>query len=200
MEALDFGDINAATHAAPRNEKNGGYDWKCLDGGSDRVILGMLTYLKDRREKGPESEKKKPVVETRKRVIGIRPRKENPTVMEVDIDGEAKPREYSQVICTVALGCLSSIDLTECGLSYAQKTAVRSLTYLASTKVAVKFAKRWWEDPEVMGKNLTIEGGVTSTDLPSRMIVYPSYGLKVPNAPGVIIGSYNWAQDASVSV
>lgn len=106
-------------------------------------------------------------------------------------------RFFSQVISTVPLGCLASIDMEDCKLSYTQETAIRSLTYDSSTKVALRFEKRWWETMKT-----PIVGGVTSTDRPIRIVVYPSYGLGCPESsppPGVLIGSYTWAQDAIVS-
>lgn len=41
------------------------------------------------------------------------------------------------------------------------------------------------------------QGGQSYTDLPIRRCVYPSYGIDIPNAPGVMIASYTWGQDAS---
>lgn len=77
-----------------------------------------------------------------------------------------------------------------------QRTAIRSLNYDTSTKIALKFESRWWEDPAVMGDR-TIKGGRSSTDLPIRTCVYPSYGFKATGkVPGVILASYAQAQDA----
>ena len=114
-------------------------------------------------------------------------------------DGSLSTQTYCQVICTVPLGCLATIDTTECSLSYTQKTAIRALDYDAATKVALKFKTRWWQDPVIMKGN-TIVGGISSTDLPIRTVVYPSYGLNVSNPPGVMIASYTWSQDARVSL
>lgn len=41
------------------------------------------------------------------------------------------------------------------------------------------------------------QGGQSFTDLPIRRCVYPSYGVNVANAPGTMIASYVWGQDAS---
>jgi monoamine oxidase len=74
--------------------------------------------------------------------------------------------------------------------------AIRSLNYDTSTKVALKFESRWWEDPSIMGDR-TIKGGISSTDIPIRTCVYPSYGFDATGkVPGVILASYTWAQDA----
>ena len=83
-------------------------------------------------------------------------------------------------------------------LSYTQRLAIRTLKYDTSTKIALRFEKRWWEDPKVMGER-TIKGGISSTDLPIRTCVYPSYGWnvnEVDKLPGVLLASYTWSQDA----
>ncbi|KAG8992709.1 hypothetical protein FRB94_013461 [Tulasnella sp. JGI-2019a] len=207
MAAVDFGDTSAAMHAAPRDtdlkSTVGGqptdaapsHKWYCLDGGSDRLIMAMVEKLG-----GPS------VVQKKKHVSEIRTLSSTKTketlqpndakVMLVTVEGKIAPRKYSQVINTASLGCISAMDLSGANVSYAQSTAIRSLAYLASTKVAVKFKTRWWQDKTFM-KGKPIIGGVTSTDLPVRMVVYPSYGTDVKDAPGVLIGSYNWSQDAS---
>lgn len=88
------------------------------------------------------------------------------------------------------------MDLDGCDLSYMQRVAIRALNYDTSTKIALKFESRWWEDPAIM-KGRAIVGGVSSTDIPIRTCVYPSYGLNCGTAaPGVMLASYTWAQDA----
>lgn len=67
---------------------------------------------------------------------------------------------------------------------------------LFENQVALKFEKRFWEDPVVMGGN-SFQGGRLSTDKPIRTVVFPSYGIKEQNLSGVMIASYTWGQDAS---
>jgi monoamine oxidase len=111
--------------------------------------------------------------------------------------GSKSEKRYSQVICTVPLGCLAAIDIPRDDLSFMQRQAIRSLNYDTSTKIALKFATRWWEDPKIMGAGRTIQGGISSTDLPIRTCVYPSYGFNARGqVPGVMLASYTWAQDA----
>jgi monoamine oxidase len=54
------------------------------------------------------------------------------------------------------------------------------------------FKNRWWETLDK-----PICGGTSSTDMPIRKIVYPSYGINKKNAPGILIVSYTWGQDAA---
>ena len=107
-------------------------------------------------------------------------------------------KNYSQVICTVPPGCLAAIEIPTDDLSYMKRVAIRALNYDTSTKIALKFKTRWWEDPKVMPGGRTIKGGISSTDLPIRTCVYPSYGFDVKDEPlpGVLLASYTWAQDA----
>jgi monoamine oxidase len=58
-----------------------------------------------------------------------------------------------------------------------------------STKVALKFKTRFWEE----GPS-PIKGGSSTTDMPIRQVVYPSYGSECDT--GVIIASYTWSDDA----
>lgn len=71
--------------------------------------------------------------------------------------------------------------------------ALQSLTYDDSCKIAVKFNTRWWEN------NITdtMFGGVSHTDMKVRNVVYPSYADGIEDAPGVMILTYTWRQDAS---
>lgn len=194
LDSLDFGWPTPATTAKslsgpyvqiPGVEDEGSSGWACIDGGSDRMIDAMLAKIKT-----------KPV--TQKRVTRISETDgQSPMVVEWKEGNVVKTKSYSQVICTAALGCVASIDLKDANLLYNQKVAIRALQYDASTKVAVKFAKRWWQDPKVMGEDGTFIAGASSTDMPIRTCVYPSYGnnLETP-ASGVMIASYTWAQDA----
>ncbi|KAK7691011.1 hypothetical protein QCA50_006114 [Cerrena zonata] len=162
--------------------------WYCIDGGADHMIREMACKL---------SKQSKP--KTNQTVVKIE-QSEDPKGMKVTIrddQGGLDTREYAQVISTVPLGCLQTIDIDRAGLTYSQREAIRSLQYEASTKIGIKFKKRWWEDPAVMGKDNIIQGGQSQTDIPIRTCVYPSYGLNCPSAPGVLLASYTWAQDAA---
>eukprot|EP01127_Copromyxa_protea_P005372 TRINITY_DN15310_c0_g1_i1.p1 TRINITY_DN15310_c0_g1~~TRINITY_DN15310_c0_g1_i1.p1 ORF type:complete len:658 (-),score=101.61 TRINITY_DN15310_c0_g1_i1:129-2102(-) len=108
-------------------------------------------------------------------------------------------RQYDHVISTVPLSVFRTLNTEECNLSYKKRLALRTLHYDQSVKVAIQFKTRWWET------KFGIYGGKSSTDLPVRTIVYPSYGFKTDEAgnhhpgdgSGVLIVSYTWAQDAA---
>jgi len=105
------------------------------------------------------------------------------------LGGEPFVKEFSHVITTVTNHAFRLIDTTGCKLSVAKKTAIRCLTYDHSTKVALKFKTRFWEE----GPS-PIKGGSSTTDMPIRQVVYPSYGSECDT--GVIIASYTWSDDA----
>jgi monoamine oxidase len=102
-------------------------------------------------------------------------------------------RNYSHVISTMPFGSLRMVDTTKCGLTWTMQTAMRAMHYDCSVKVGIKFRSRWWEDPMYI-QNLPHKGGISSTDRPTRTVVYPSYGIGGSDA--TMIASYTWAQDA----
>jgi hypothetical protein len=191
MEMADF-DSQAVTHSSwvPPESPLAKSEWVCVDGGSEEITKAMFASL------GQGSETAKV---TNKRVTSIKqPRADDPDQrLTVTIDKQNEPSRYHQVICTTPLGCMATMDLGDC-LSYAQKVAVRCLQYDASCKIGIKFATRWWQDPTVM-KGRPLFGGVSYSDTPLSNVVYPSYGVDSPDATGVLICSYTWAQDAKAS-
>ncbi|KAF7349914.1 Amine oxidase [Mycena venus] len=97
--------------------------------------------------------------------------------------------EYAHVISTMPFGCLRMVDTSALEFPWELQTALRALHYDSAIKVAVKFKTRWWEklpQPQV--------GGASTTDRPTRTVVYPSYGIGSEDA--TMIASYTWAQDA----
>ncbi len=130
-----------------------------------------------------------------KRVTGIAPMVSSngvATAMQVSVSGESSPRSYSHVISTLPFGCFRMVDTSACNFSWELSTAIRALHYDSATKVAIRFKTRWWEQP---GGSLAQLGGVSSTDRPTRIIVYPSYGIGQTTGATMIV-SYSWSQDA----
>ncbi|GJC89387.1 putative bifunctional amine oxidase DDB_G0291301 [Colletotrichum liriopes] len=152
-------------------------NWSLINGGMDMLTKGMNLIVKN-----------KPVLHNR--VTDIK--KSPDSTLKIIVNG-TKEYSYAHVISTVPLGALQAINMTELDLSYFENNAIRTLNYDPSTKIGFKFTTRWWE-------NLAtgpFKGGQSYTDLPIRRCVYPSYGVDVPNAPGTMIASYTWGQDAS---
>ncbi|KAF5664690.1 l-amino acid oxidase [Fusarium heterosporum] len=187
MDSLDF-DYPATEwvvdpETGEKKEVKKEVEWFCIEGGSSLLIDGMKKFLTQE-------------VQTKKRVeaISIDRDSSSDNNMSVKCADEDSPREgYDTVFNTTALGCLGRIDLRSLDLDPSVKDAIRSLHYDDSVKVALKFSHPWW--------NTTCgikQGGVSSTDLPLRTCVYPSYNINDgPTNEAVLLASYTWAQDAT---
>ncbi|KAJ7439661.1 L-amino acid oxidase [Mycena latifolia] len=172
----------------PKSEGKG-INWYCLDGGSEIVHVAMTERLSS-----------KPVLYQRATVIE---ESDDGNSITVTLDGRKNPnpsaqtvrkRKYSNVINTMSFACLRMVDLRNAGLNYGQRNAIRDLMYTPSVKVGMQFKSAWWE-------RLGIVGGQSSTDLPIRDVVYPSYGPDDSHkAKGqrsnCMIVSYNGMQDS----
>eukprot|EP00250_Pteridium_aquilinum_P020207 c24744_g1_i1 orf=171-2174(-) len=182
MDSFDFD--------SPTNPGEDSVQWKCVEGGTSRFVHAMLSVIKSKPEMN-------------KRVTKIAPSSTSKGDIDVfvqaaqgrDVQVEAR-RTYHHVINTLPPAVLRSLDTAECNFSYEKRTALRVLRVDSSIKIGLLFKSRWWQDEKVM-RGKPIFGGQSSTDLPVRNIVYPSYGIEDPDAPGVLIASYPWGQDAA---
>lgn len=163
-------------------------------GGAEDIAKAMANTLKPNNQ---------PIM--KKRVVGIYPKTYSPfddseddgdatsdtdfKSVALKIEGERQPRFYEHIINTIPFGMLRLVDTRSCGFSYALDEAIRSLKYDASVKVAIKFTERWWERSPYNQK-----GGLSKTDRPTRVVVYPSNGIGGKDA--VLLASYSWSQDA----
>ena len=114
-----------------------------------------------------------------------------PTVKVIANSSQTPKYEYGHVISTLPLPVLRTVSLRDAGLNILQKNALRALDYGFSVKIALRFKSPWWTD------KLKITGGQSFTDLPTRTIVYPSYGVDSNTPSNVLIASYSWSSDAS---
>ncbi|PWW76289.1 amine oxidase [Tuber magnatum] len=168
----------------PNHSRETVTEWFCVDGGTCVVTDRMAKKIRTN-------------ILYNRRVTAIAmddPTSDDPA-MKISVQGhpEYERKRYSHVISTAPLSCMRAMDLGQAGLDYAQNQALRGLGYGAAIKVGIKFKTRWWEK----ASGPAILGGVSSTDRPSRIVVYPSYGFKDPqDANGVLIASYCWTQDA----
>ncbi|CAG8714893.1 6655_t:CDS:1, partial [Racocetra persica] len=81
--------------------------------------------------------------------------------------------------------------------------AIREINYGLAAKIFLQFKSRFWEKtPSEIGANPTtsnvgIVGGITHTDLPIRILVYPSYYTNISvDDRAVLLASYTWGNDA----
>ena len=152
------------------------HEWVTIEGGMSRLISAMESILQNQ-------------VRKQERVAAIS-RSAHPSFLTVGTAN--KSYQYDHVISTVPLGAMQAMDTSTLNLGYAIKSAVRMINYDPAVKIGIKFKTRWWQ-------NLPnpIFGGLTYSDLPIRIYVYPSYGINVTEAAAVMIASYTWGQDAA---
>ena len=112
-------------------------------------------------------------------------------------NGSQQVGNYAAVFNSTTLGCLSQMDLGDLPIEtdpFPLWTAIRSLSYDNAAKVAIKFQTAWW----ITKGNMTTLGGVSTTDFPIRVTVYPSWmDSDDPTMPAVLIAAYTWHQDAT---
>lgn len=123
-----------------------------------------------------------------------------PLAVNVDINGGSSgggtTNTYACVLNTTTLSCLERIDTTAASLNAATRSAVRSLGYGPSCKVAIKFARAWWIH-DLPADNAVKRGGLGHSDLGIRTCVYPSYNIYDPaGTAAVLLCTYTWQQDA----
>ena len=140
-------------------------------------------------ESWPSAGSKPVTVTTKSRVVAL----SNDNVakkISVTVANKA-PAKYDMVFNTTAMAPLQQMDLQGLNLPDSILTGIRSLSYDRATKVAIKFSKAWWNPSD-----LAQYGGYSSSDLPIRTTVYPSWNDGT-DYPTVLIVSYTWAQDAT---
>ena len=99
---------------------------------------------------------------------------------DTDLSGRSQTVRADWCVCTIPLTILSQIEID---VGPTMHTAIGAVPYNSSVKVALQFKRRFWEEDE------EIYGGITFTDLPIRMISYPSAGLH-SGGKGVLLGAY----------
>ena len=101
--------------------------------------------------------------------------------------GKETSETFDAVILAVPPSVLHFLDRPR--WSVGKEAAIRSVHLESLFKMGLQFKSRFWEKIEVPSK-----GGQSITDLPSRWIVYPSYGIG-DSGKGILL-IYNWMTDA----
>ncbi|KAG8954070.1 hypothetical protein FRC00_006061 [Tulasnella sp. 408] len=168
-------------------------DWYCLDGGSRVLPDSMEAYINARNPKALLKQK----MVTKLCTIQDKPSKKF-VGMDVYVNGEASPRQYSHVISTLPLPVVRTLNLDDDNLfDIEQWNALRELSYGPSVKIGVKFKTQWWKHAKNLdGQDLYITGGQSYTDRVIRRAVYPSYGVKSTSETTVLIASYTHTREA----
>lgn len=123
-----------------------------------------------------------PMIQRGAKVTAIRQDDGGVTVAYEDrASGGAERTERADwCVCTLPLSVLAQVEPQ---VSPAMSAAIQAVPYAASVKVGLQFRRRFWEEDE------HIYGGVSYTDLPIRLISYPSTGYMKPG-PAVLLGAY----------
>ncbi|MBX9804338.1 MAG: NAD(P)/FAD-dependent oxidoreductase [Alphaproteobacteria bacterium] len=158
-----------------------------------------------------------------KHKVLIRTRPTNPTKWDSPPTNEKVTEETADyVICTIPFSVLRMMDIK--GLSPMKMEAIRNLSYASSSKVLLHFQHRFWEDgsaeERILGGASMSDQITRCTYYPSDHAVQTStkkrsrahnsiYTVSEPlnithkhdrnfkaSNPGVLLGSYNWGQDA----
>ena len=189
LEEVNFGDATT--------------EWRCVNGGAQEIARRMHGEIKQAKEDGQKVSYGKRVTKIEDLYVTQNKEvKEGPDgrTVRVTVKGEDEPREYHSVFNSAPLGSMQRMDLRGLNLNWGTKQAIRSLSYGASCKIAIRFKSLWWIRALGISK-----GGVGKTDLPIHFCVYPSYNIeeagdpsnpKDPGQPGVLLCSYTWSQEA----
>ncbi|KAJ7898066.1 amine oxidase [Mycena leptocephala] len=156
--------------------------WFTIQGGGGVISNAVIDRLTQPVQRGRRVTAVAPIFEAKSK---------RATALKVTTTSESGlvDSEYAHVISTMPFGCLRMVDTSALEFQWELETVLRTLHYDSAVKVAVKFKTRWWENlpqPQV--------GGTSTTDRPTRTVVYPSYGIGSEDATMIV--SYTWAQDA----
>ncbi|RGP71959.1 hypothetical protein FSPOR_3074 [Fusarium sporotrichioides] len=198
LEELDFHTDDMDNNPATKDIQY----WWCIDGGAQEIAKRMAAKAKKRVEFNTRVQSIDAQVPLRRERrpdeytgMKIKTTRTDPKTNKV----ENKEREYFAIFNSTTLAALQRMELRDAGLSWGTKQAIRALGYGASSKVGMKFRTAWWQKEPFNIK----QGGVSRTDLPLRVCVYPSYNIKDnegdkwdPEKPAVLLCSYTWGQDA----
>ncbi|KAF8872619.1 hypothetical protein BD779DRAFT_331003 [Infundibulicybe gibba] len=172
--------LGEMTHMVPGAERTEPIEWKCIRGGSQVLSDTIERYL---RADGGQ-------IQMKSRVTSISFDKDR-GMMDVGIhqegNAETTVETFEDVISTLPLPCLRTLDLQKSGISIAQANALRQITYAPVVKIGMRFKSAWWTTAK------DIIGGESYTDRPIRVIVYPSHGDRRSTT---LIASYCWMEDA----
>ncbi|KAF8465990.1 hypothetical protein BDZ91DRAFT_783145 [Kalaharituber pfeilii] len=150
--------------------------WKTLDDGMDRLpqTLAKVVGLKN--------------ISFNARVQRIVEESNGKITIHADRTGHQVKGTYDKIILAIPPSAVRMIPERP-RWSAAKEQALRSMHFENLYKIGLRFKTRWWELVDQ-----PCRGGQSTTDLPIRWIVYPSYGIG-EDGPGVLL-LYSWMTDA----
>ena len=164
---------NSFTEMLIENMAFAGADWKTIKNGMDRLPLALALRI------GAQN------ITLGARVTAIAEASDGGVT--VSWDGGGEPVRFDKVLIALPPAALRMIATPQ--WSPAKTQAIRSLHFEPVYKIGMLFKTRFWEQVAEPAM-----GGQSITDLPSRWLVYPSYGIG-EGGPGVLL-LYSWMTDA----
>ncbi|PGS46078.1 flavin monoamine oxidase family protein [Bacillus sp. AFS041924] len=148
-----------------------------ITGGNDQLPKSFLSQLKNNIFYGQKMTK---LVQDNEKVV----------IHSLNIKSNESFQTSSDLaIITVPFSVLNFVDVIPYhSFSYNKWRAIRTIHYMAATKIGLQFKTRFWEKEGIYG-------GMSITDLPIRFSYYPSSGLGT-DGPGTLVASYTWEDDA----
>lgn len=137
-------------------------------GGNDRIAYELAGRLQQAPRYGC------PVTGLQKQDQGVR-------VTIRNEHGETEELQADWCICTLPLPVLRKLPNN---LSPAVQAAAAGIRYMDTSKVALEFDRRFWEEDD------QVYGGISKTNQDITQIFYPSYGYL--GRKGVLVGCYNF--------
>ncbi|MCF6300914.1 MAG: FAD-dependent oxidoreductase [Proteobacteria bacterium] len=156
-------------------------EWSAMDGGTSRIAQEMLKRI-------PQEAYK-----TGRKVTKLSEGGDKATIHYNTGKGtQTHSQKFDRVVITLPFSVLRFVDTPE-NWSAGKYQAIRSLKMTNAVKVALGFKSRFWEKPGLYSEGM--KGGQSNTDLASRSIVYPSFGIG-QDGPAYLLSSYCWQDDA----
>jgi monoamine oxidase len=152
----------------------GNATWRTIDGGMDRLPNACAEVL------GADH------IALGARVYRLEEREDGRTAIYHTRSN--KPEVFDRVIIALPPAVLRMLERPR--WSVQKEHAIRSLHFEPLYKIGLRFKTRFWE-----AVTRPSRGGQSITDLPSRWVVYPSYGIG-DEGPGVLL-LYSWMADAA---
>ncbi|CAG8504585.1 17092_t:CDS:2, partial [Cetraspora pellucida] len=191
-EFYQFGFVNAVIDSYTFGSPNYELSWRTIDKGMQRLPNAFLPMIK----------KENINLKYNSEVYKLKKTRDDKVKVYWKNNEKHVSQTFDRVIVTVPLGLVRHWDLP-LKLSYGKRSAIRELDYGFAAKIFLQFKSRFWEkSPNETGANPTtsnvgIVGGITYTDLPIRVLVYPSIYQNISaDKPGVLLASYTWDNDA----
>ncbi len=155
--------------------------WYAMDDGTARITDELINRI--------PAEK----ITMGARVVGLSETTGQATISYRSSDGGAlQTASFDRVIETLPFSILRFIE-TPASWSAGKYEAMRMLKMTNSTKIALGFKSRFWEQSGPYSQGMA--GGQSDTDLAVRSVVYPSFGIGEAG-PAYLLGSYCWQNDA----